>query len=80
MHHNNLNIPNQHEYKNNHSTGTETALLKLINDIQINFDKSNATVLLLLDLSATFDTVSADILLNIMSLSQLRQLANFTVF
>ena len=65
MHHNNLNISNQHGYKNNHST--ETVLLKLINDIRINFDKSNATVLLLLDLSAAFDTVSVDILLNILS-------------
>ena len=32
-----------------------------------NFDKSNATVLLLLDLSLAFDTVCVDILLNIMS-------------
>ena len=65
MYHNNLNIPNQHGYKKNHST--ETVLLKLINDIHINFDKSNATVLLLFDLSAAFDTVSVDILLNILS-------------
>ena len=65
MHHNNLNIPNQHGYKKNHST--ETVLLKLVNDIRINFDKSNVTVLLLLDLSAAFDTVSVDILLNILS-------------
>ena len=42
-------------------------LLKLISDIRINFDKSNATVLLLLDLSAAFDTVSVDIFLNILS-------------
>ena len=65
MHHNNLNIPNQHGYKKNHST--ETVLLKLVNDIRINFDKSNVTVLLLLDLSAAFTTVSVDILLNILS-------------
>ena len=65
MHHNNLNIPNQHGYKKNHST--ETVLLKLVNDIRINFDKSNVTVLLLLDLSAAFNTVSVDILLNILS-------------
>ena len=65
MHHNNLYIPNQHGCKKNHST--ETVLLKLINDICINFDKSNATVLLLLDLSAACDTVSVDILLNILS-------------
>ena len=39
----------------------------LINNIRINFDKSNATVLLLLDLSAAFDTVSIGILLNILS-------------
>ena len=65
LNHNNLNIPNQHRYKKNHST--ETVLLKLVNDIRINFDKSNVTVLLLLDLSAAFDTVSVDILLNILS-------------
>ena len=59
MHHNNLNIPNQHGCKKNHST--ETVLLKLVNDICINFDKSNVTVLLLLDLSAAFNTVSVDI-------------------
>ena len=63
MHHNNLNIPNQHGYKKNHSTET----ILLINDIRINFDKSNATILLLFDLSAAFDTVSVDILLNILS-------------
>ena len=65
MHYNNLNIPNQHGYKKNHST--ETVLLKLVNDIRINFDKSNVTVLLLLDLSAAFNTVNVDILLNILS-------------
>ena len=67
MHHNNLNISNQHGYKKNYST--ETVLLKLIHDIRTNFDKSNATVLLLLDLSTgtAFDTVSVDILLNILS-------------
>ena len=65
MHHNNLNIPNQNGYKKNHTTST--VLLKLINDIRFNFEKSNATVLLLLDLSATFDTVNVDILLNILS-------------
>ena len=65
MHHNNLNISNQHGCKKNHST--ETFLLKLINDIRINFDKSNATVLHLLDLSTAFDAASVDVLLNILS-------------
>ena len=65
MHHNNLNTPNQHGYKKNHSS--ETVLLKLVNDTHINFDKSNVTVLLLSDLSAAFNTVSVDILLNILS-------------
>ena len=65
MHYNKLNIPNQHEYTKNHST--ETVLLKLINDIRINFNKLNATVLLLLDLSAAFHTTSVDILINTLS-------------
>ena len=61
---NNLNVPNQYGYKKGH--GTETILLKITNDILIASDKKTATVLLLLDLSAAFDTVNIEVLLNIL--------------
>ena len=54
--------PMQSAYKTGHST--ETALLKVQNDILMAIDKQKLTALLLLDLSAAFDTVSHTILLN----------------
>ena len=54
--------PMQSAYKTGHST--ETALLKVQNDILMDIDKQKLTALLLLDLSAAFDTVSHTILLN----------------
>ena len=61
---NNLQNDNQYGYKKGHST--ETILLKISNDILIASDKKTATVLLLLDLSAAFDTVDIDRLLKIL--------------
>ena len=52
----------QSGYRMNHST--ETALLKILNDTRCNFDIHKLTVLVLLDLTAAFDTVDHHILLN----------------
>ncbi len=41
----------------------ETALIKIINEIRFNSDSSKISVLVLLDLSAAFDTVDHNILL-----------------
>ena len=59
---NNLFPTLQSAYRPNHST--ETALLKIKNDNLMNMDKQHATLLILLDLSAAFDTVDNQILLD----------------
>ena len=64
MQDNNLNIPFQSAYKKNHST--ETLLIRIVNDLLIATDEKKATVVMLLDLSAAFDTVDHDKLLNIL--------------
>lgn len=61
---NNLNIPEQSAYKKYHST--ETISIKVINDILVASDSNTATVLIMLDLSAAFDTVDHGILLTIL--------------
>ena len=58
---NKLNTPLQSAYKANHST--QTALLKIFNDILTEVDQVNVVMVTLLDLSAAFDTVNHDILL-----------------
>ena len=58
---NNLFPVYQSAYRHHHST--ETALLKVVNDILLNMDKQRVTLLLLVDLSAAFDTVEHDTLL-----------------
>ena len=45
----------------NHST--ETALLRMRNDILVSMNKEQVTLLVFLDLSAAFDTVDLDIFL-----------------
>ena len=57
----------QSAYKKGHST--ETALLQIKHDIHLNMAKGNATALILLDLSAAFDTIDHDLLLARLSTS-----------
>ena len=45
----------QSAYKAHHST--ENALLRVYNDVMFNIERGNGTVLVLLDLSAAFDTI-----------------------
>ena len=61
---NSLHSKYQHGYKKFH--GTETITLKLVNDVLIGFESNSATIVLLIDLSAAFDTVDISKLLNIL--------------
>ena len=58
---NNLFPVFQSAYRQNHST--ETALLKVMNDILLNMNNQCVTLLILLDSSAAFDTVNHDTML-----------------
>ena len=58
---NNLYPSLQSSYRKGHST--KTTLLKIVNDILLNMNKQNVTLVFLLDLSAAFDTVDHDILI-----------------
>ena len=51
----------QSAYHKNH--GTETALVRVTNDIPIKMNTQEVTLLVMLDLSAAFDTVNYNILL-----------------
>ena len=59
---NSLMEPFQSAYRANHST--ETALLRVFNDILRSMDQQKVTILVLLDLSAAFDKVDHNILLH----------------
>ena len=62
--HNHLSNPLKSPYRKHYST--ESALLKVHNDIIISMDKGEVTALTLLDLSAVFDTITHATLTNIL--------------
>ena len=59
---NNLYPTFQSAFRQNHST--ETALLKVFNDILLDMNYKNVTLLVLLDLGAAFDPIDHDIFLS----------------
>lgn len=61
---NNLHSKYQHAYKVSHST--ETLLLCIVNDILIAFNNNTGVIMLVIDLSAAFDTVDIDKMLHIL--------------
>ena len=54
----------QSAYRRNYST--ETSLIKMVNDILWGMEKQEITMVIILDLSAAFDTVDHDVLLAIL--------------
>ena len=61
---NNLNCCDQSAYKKDHST--ETLLIRIWNDLLVATDQKTCTVMLMLDLSAAFDTVDHQLLIQIL--------------
>ncbi len=61
LYENDLHDKKQSAYKKQHST--ETLLLRIQNDIMVHIENGEIVILVLLDLSAAFDTIDHDILL-----------------
>ena len=59
---NDLHVPLQSAYRSCHSA--ESALMRVHNDIMVSLDNGNSVILVLLDLSAAFDTVNHVLLLS----------------
>ena len=59
---NNLFESLQSAFRSNHST--ETAIIKVVNDLLLSLDSASPSILLLLDLSSAFDTLDHHILLD----------------
>ena len=64
MNENNLLPKNQSAYRQFHSC--ESALLRLVNDLLDGMEHQEVTALIAIDLSAAFDTVDHDILINVL--------------
>ena len=62
LHHHNLLSATQSAYRPRHST--ETALLKMVDDILAALDSGNISSLIMLDLSCAFDTIDHEILVH----------------
>ena len=79
----NLYIDNQFGYRKGHCT--ESLLTKLLNNLLLSCDENMPSILILLDLSAAFDTVDHDLLLHILEneigikASALRWFASFLI-
>jgi hypothetical protein len=56
----------QSAYRQHHST--ETALLRVKHDLLMAMDKQQVTFLIMLDMSATFDSIKHEIILSILKL------------
>ena len=61
-HANNMSDMYQSAYRKHHST--ETASLCVTNDIKLAMDSKKGTILVIIDLSSTFDTIDHSILLS----------------
>ena len=64
MNANNLHTSEQFGYKKGHST--EHVILEIVDEVLIGFEKGTATLVVLLDLSAAFDTVDQEKLMTIL--------------
>lgn len=62
---NNLLEPFQYGFRSGHST--ETALVRVLNDLLISADMGACSILVLLDITAAFDTISHAVLLERLS-------------
>ena len=58
----NMHEPNQSAYRSGYST--QTALVRITNDVLFDLDQRRGVILVLLDLSAAFDTTAHAILTN----------------